>query len=427
MMKKAAPPGRSPLFRTEALEAHRPKTLGTIVLLPSAWSRWTSLGALLLAILICLLIVYGSYTRRSTVVGQIYPQDGLIRVTASQPGIVIETPVQDGDKVRRGDVLFVLSGDRMGPDALDFQRGMSLQIEARRRSLEADSQRMMLAERQESAQLRRRIESLEREPDRARQQVRQHGLRIGIAEDAAKRYRDLFARGFVSRDELSLREADLAQLRGEHERLQREALALDRELVAARRELDALTARYASQRGELERAMLLARQEFTELESRRRIVVSAAADGQVTLITAQQGQSVDGTRPLAHLVPDGTTLVARLYAPSRSAGFVRAGQKVFLRYDAYPYQKFGQHAGTVISVSEAAVSTVELNALALRPDWVNEPLFSIMVALSEQSVGGELHLPLHVGMRVEADLLHETRRLYEWILEPLYAARARVQ
>jgi hypothetical protein len=29
-------------------------------------------------------------------------------------------------------------------------------------------------------------------------------------------------------------------------------------------------------------------------------------------------------------------------------------------------------------------------------------------------------------MRVDADLLHETRRLYEWILEPLYAARARV-
>jgi hypothetical protein len=29
-------------------------------------------------------------------------------------------------------------------------------------------------------------------------------------------------------------------------------------------------------------------------------------------------------------------------------------------------------------------------------------------------------------MRLEADLMQETRRLYEWVLEPLFAARARV-
>jgi membrane fusion protein len=35
-------------------------------------------------------------------------------------------------------------------------------------------------------------------------------------------------------------------------------------------------------------------------------------------------------------------------------------------------------------------------------------------------------LQLQSGMRVEADLLHETRRLYEWVLEPIYAARSRL-
>ncbi len=425
-MKKEVPPAPSALFRMEALEAQRPKSLGTIVLLPSAWSRWTALASLALAVLICLLIAFGTYTRRSTVSGQIYPLDGLIRVTSSQPGVVVETPVRDGDKVQRGDLLFVLTGDRMGPDALDYQRGMSLQIEGRRRSLEADLQRIALAERQESELLRRHITSLQREPEKTRQQAQQHLVRIRIAEDAANRYGDLFKRGFVSRDELSVRDAELAQLRGEHERLQREALALERDLVGARRELDALHARYAIQRGELERAMLLARQEYTELESRRRIVVSAAADGRVTLIMAQAGQSVDSTRPLAHIVPMDSALIARLYAPSRAAGFVRPGQKVLLRYDAYPYQKFGQQVGTVLAVSEAAVSTVELDALALRPEWANEPLFMVTVSLPEQTFGANRPLPLHVGMRLEADLLHETRRLYEWILEPLYAARARV-
>ena len=30
------------------------------------------------------------------------------------------------------------------------------------------------------------------------------------------------------------------------------------------------------------------------------------------------------------------------------------------------------------------------------------------------------------GMAVEADVLLETRRLYEWVLEPLYSLRGRV-
>lgn len=425
-MPETLPGVRASLFRGEALEARRPQLLGTIVLMPSAWSRWTSLAALALAILICLLIAYGSHTRRSTVIGQLYPESGLIRVTSSQPGIVLEASVRDGDFVRRGDVLFVLSGDRMGPDAVDYQRGISLQIEARRRSLEADAQRTVLAERQETEQLNRRIVSLQLEPERTRQQQRQQQLRIGIAEDAVARYRDLHARGFVSRDELSVREGELAQLRGQLEGLQREALVVERELVAARRELDALKSRYAMQRGEIERAMLVARQEFTELESRRRIVVSASADGRVTLVMAEVGQSVDTSRPLAHIVPSDSALVARLYAPSRAAGFIRQGQDVLLRYDAFPYQKFGQQAGKVVAVSVAAASTAELNAVALRPEWANEPLFIVTVQLPDQTIGGEGHLPLHVGMRVEADLLHETRKLYEWILEPLYAARSRV-
>lgn len=424
---KKAPPVSASLFRREALEARRPQLHGSIVLLPSAWSRLTSLAALALAAALVLLIVFGTHTRRSTVIGQLYPLEGLIRVTTSQPGIVIESHVKDGQTVKRGDVLFVLSGDRMGPDAVDFQRGISMQIEARQRSLDTDRRRLILAEREESEQLDRRIASLRSEPERTRQQSRQQRLRIGIAEDAVKRYRELFERGFVSRDELSVREADLAQLRGELETLQRGALALDRELGAAQREIDALHARYAVQRGELERAILLARQEYTELESRRRIVVSATADGRATLVLAEVGQSVDVTRPLAHIVPNDATLIARLYAPSSAAGFVKPGQQVLLRYDAFPYQKFGQQAGTVLSISNAAASTAELNALALRPEWANEPLFIVAVSLENQSIASaDRRLPLHVGMRVEADLLHESRRLFEWILEPLYAARARV-
>ncbi len=427
-MKNPPPTDASaPLFRPEALLARQPAQYGQIVLLPGASSRWTALVALCTVLALAWLIGWGTYTRRSTVSGQLYPSEGLIRVTASQAGVVVEQQARDGQVVRRGDVLFVLSGDRMGPDALDYQRGIASQIDARRRSLEDELRRSAVAERQEAELLRRRMASLRAERAQVTAQTQNQAQRIGGAEDAVRRYQGLFKQGFVSSDELQAKEAELADMRSKLEGNRRDALALERELTTSERELDGLRSRTGTQRAELERSVLLARQEFTELEARRRIVVTAPADGQITLVQAEIGQSVDPTRPLAQLLPATAKLVARLYAPSRAAGFVLPGASVLLRYDAFPYQKFGQQMGLVVSVSSAAAVPADLRGYAAAPELVGEPMFAITVSLPEQQIGSSgQRMALQTGMRVDADLLHETRRLYEWILEPLYAARARV-
>jgi membrane fusion protein len=418
---------RAPLFRSEALQAIQPQQFGEIVLVPGASSRWLAAVSLLVCLALVVLLTQGSYTRRTTVSGQLLPSEGLIRVTAAQAGVVVENKVRDGQVVEKGEVLFVLSGDRLGPDDLAFQRDMASQIEARRRSLEADSQRTGSAEKQEAEQLRQRLSSLRAEGDQVARQEQQLILRVNGAQDAQRRYEGLFKQGYASRDELLVKEAELTELRTRLQGSRREALVLQRDMVATQRDLDALRTRYANQRSELQRAVLTARQEFTELEARRRIVVTAPADGRVTLLQADVGQSVEAAKPLAHLVPVAARLVARLYAPSRSAGFVRSGAPVLLRFDAFPYQKFGQYTGTVVSVSVAGMGGTDIQGQAQRPEWVGESLFAITVSLPTQLVGdAEQKLALQAGMRVDADLLHETRRLYEWILEPLYAARARL-
>ncbi len=419
----------SPLFRPEALEAHRPQQHGSIVLLPGAWSRTLAVFSLVLVAALLMLIVLGTYSRRSTVSGQLLPTEGLIRLAPGQPGIVLENKVQAGQQVRKGEVLFVLSGDRMGPDAVDYQRGIANQIEARQRSLEAELRRLGKAEADDLAQLERRIGLLRSESTQVLRQGELGEQRARSAGEALGRYQSLFRQGYVSRDELQARETDLSETRTRLEGQKRERLAVERELGAAQREVETLRARFVNQRAELERAVLLARQEYTEVEARRRIVVTAPADGHLTLVQADVGQLADAGRPLAHLMPASAKLVARLYVPTRAAGFIDKGTKVLLRYDAYPYQKFGQHVGRVESIASAAVAASELQGLAglpAAPDASGQLYFPITVSLPAQQLGsGGQPLALQSGMRVEADLMHETRPLYQWILEPLYAVRAR--
>ena len=119
------------------------------------------------------------------------------------------------------------------------------------------------------------------------------------------------------------------------------------------------------------------------------------------------------------LLPTDAVLQAQLLVPSRAVGFIEPGNRVVLRYAAFPYQKFGQHYGKVADISRSALTTPEVEALTGRQP--QEPLYRIQVALDSQQVMAygkpEAVKP---GMAVEADILMEKRTLLEWVFEPLY-------
>src|SRR5919107_1904104 len=114
------------------------------------------------------------------------------------------------------------------------------------------------------------------------------------------------------------------------------------------------------------------------------------------------------------IVPKGAKLEAQLFGPSSAIGFIRAGQRVMLRYQAYPYQKFGQYEGTVASVSRSAISPSELSqqlAGLTSLYGANVPVYRITVTLASQTVRayGE-PVPLQPGMQLEADIMMVRRR-----------------
>lgn len=151
----------------------------------------------------------------------------------------------------------------------------------------------------------------------------------------------------------------------------------------------------------------------------------------ITNILAEVGQVAEPSRPMLAIIPEQSVLEAQLYVPSQAIGFVREGQTVLLRYQAFPYQKFGQAKGVVSSVARTAISPAELVAYGLtltpRLQTSNEPVYRVHVRLSQQTVlAYGQQQPLQAGMVLDADILQERRRLYEWVLEPLYTISGRL-
>jgi membrane fusion protein len=411
---------RDSLFRSEALAGSRVQWLGEIVMIrPLTFSFLTAIAALLAALVIALFCL-GSYTKRSSVSGQLMSDLGVVKVATPQAGIVLQKAVREGQQVRQGDLLYIVSSERQTTSRSDIQEAISGQVARRQQSLQDELIQTGRVQKDEEIALHKRLDALKAEQDNVIRQLSSHRGRVELAEDSLKRGAQLFEQGFVSKEIMQQKQADLLDQRLRLQALERDEISVGRELLATQNEITSQPLRQKNQLAQIERQLANTEQELTESEAKRRIAIIAPESGIATAVTAEVGQPVDGGRAVVSIIPRGAHLQAHLYAPSRAIGFIRKDDRVLLRYQAFPFQKFGHAHGSVMSISQSPLPAGEFTGNAGGGNA--EPLYRITVKLARQTmVAYGKPLPLQAGMLVEADVLQEKRKLYEWVLEPLYS------
>jgi membrane fusion protein len=416
------------LFRPEALEHRNRDGLGSIRLTRPV--SFALLTALVLVTLVCVVsfLVLGEYTRKARVAGYLVPDRGVIRLVAPQSATVLESHVTEGRAVRQGDVLFVLAVDQATPTG-DTQLAVKNSLAARERSLQGASLQRQQLEQARLAALDRQIEQMGRELAQMGSEAELQGQRLTLAQQAQLRLESLRLENFVSAAQVQAKTEEVLAIRAQAQGLERQRAVHQREiggLQAQRREIPLLS---QTAQGEIERDLATLAQQTAETEAGRRIVLRAPQDGIVTAVLAEVGHAVNMSSALASLLPANAKLQAHLFAPSSAVGFVRPDQAVLLRYQAFPYQKFGHHAGRVVQVSRSPLQAAEMAGLALPGSGTTtpEPLYRITVTLDEQTVPayGQAQ-PLAAGMQLDADVQLDRRRLIEWIFEPVLGVAGRV-
>ncbi|WP_369827856.1 HlyD family secretion protein [Collimonas sp. PA-H2] len=414
---------RMSLFREQALAAQQTKWLGDIILIrPISFTLLTTF-AVMLASIVCAFLAWGSYTKHSTVSGQLIPNTGLIKIYVPQTGIIIEQHVKEGQQVKAGDVLYVLSSERQSSTQGATQAAISSQVEQRQASLRDELQKTRQLQLEERSGLNNKIGGLANELAKLDNQIAGQQDRVRLAVETLQRYEGLLQQDYISKEQFQQKQEDLLDQKNRQQSLERDRISVGRELSTQQTELSGLSLKHQNQLAQIDRTLTSTGQELTESEAKRRIVVTAPEAGIATAVIADAGQAVDGNRPLVSIVPAGATLRAELYAPSRAIGFVRPGDQVLIRYQAYPYQKFGHQKGVVESVARTALPNNELNAIGTPAGGNNtEPMYRITVNLASQQVTAYGRpQALQAGMLLDADVQQEKLHLYEWVLEPLYS------
>jgi membrane fusion protein len=419
--REPAIPALQQLFRSEVLAERQTPLLGKILLEPRPSQALLVRVSLALGVAVLAFLIFGSYARKARLSGVLVPVHGLARIVAPQAGVVTDIFVSEGAKVKKGTPLIALSSEMQNEALGSTREEIVRRIISRRDSTAASQHVQEQLFDQQSADLRKRLDALTIEQQHLVREIALQRTRVEIGDAAVARARAMRAQDLIPLPRLQRAEQESIDDKSKLEAMERSQFTLQREQIQIEATLREMPMRRQTQLSEIDRNVSALDQELAEAESRRKIVISAPYDGVVTSLQAEKGSTAQANIPLMSVVPAGSDLQASLYGSSRAIGFVKPGQKVSIRYQAFPYQKFGAYAGTVTSVSKSATNPAELPQQLAGIYAPAESLFRINIRLDRQTATtyGE-PAALQAGMQLEADVITDSRRLIEWMFEPLF-------
>lgn len=419
----------SHLFRKEVFVAQQNKWTGQVILTRPFSFLFLTFCAFLIALCIIIFLIFGSYTNKTTVEGQLLPTMGVVRVYSSDIGTITHKFVEDGNFVKAGEPLFKLSTSRFGEKG-NVQAKLAAEANLKKTLALQELERLKHIHQNEQKNVHNNIHRLNNQLENIKQQITGQNRQIRLAEKTLNKNKFLASQGAVSQQDKMTAESHLLEQRSRLESLKLEQNNAIRELDEQKITLSSLPERHKTELSQLNRAITEMNQEILDFDLKSEQTIRASKSGYISTINVDIGQQVEPSKLLLSIVPEQTELVANLYIPSKAVGFIKPKDKVVLRYQAYPYQKFGHATGEIISVARTALGKQELSGLGIiftNPTLLNEPAYLVKVKLEKQTIKayGE-NKPLQIGMILEADILHERKKLYEWVLDPLYSISGKI-
>jgi len=417
------------LFRPEVIHAKQASWLGGIHLAHNP--RFTTVACVALALAggMMALGAWGKVARKVRISGVLMPQQGTVELSAASAGVLSRVHVVQGQWVQAGQTLFDLNTDKISTEGSTAvllashmaQRKSTLLSERTARSSQHLHRQKNLAE---------RMVALAIEINHSAQEHSLTLQRVALAQKSLLRYQQMALEGFVSNVQAQTKQEELIDLQARLKNQLRNTSALQRELQSNQAERLNLDSQLRIELGQIDRAMASLQQESVENESRKSSRILAPHAGTLSTLHVLEGATLHAGQTIASLLPQSHSLLAHLYAPTRTAGFIQPGQSVWMRLAAYPYQKFGLAKGTVMAVSGTPIAPQDLphgqGTALLASAQSNEPLYRIQVQLASQQVFayGEPH-SLRPGMSLEADVVQDMRGIWEWLFEPLLAIQVK--
>lgn len=426
---------------------------------PSPGWRWLMLSLCGLFVIGLAWSIIGKVDVIATATGKVVPSGNVKIIQPIEIGYVRAIHVKNGQHVKAGDLLIELDSTLAGAEAAQASTNMltSEVVAARNAALLAHVDgraARFVAPHGTSAEVAQtqaafvRTAIAEYEGERASlvQQRAQHSAELtGALAEVAKLEKTLpiVEKQLAAREELAekgyfskIRLLEYEQLKVEHEQNIAVQRARAEQAGAAIRDIDAQLVRLRGTFGksavaelsESQEKLGIAREEVTKAERRTAFQqLRAPVSGTVQqLVVNTVGGVVQPAQPLMIIVPDNAEAVVEAHILNRDIGFIREGQKVRVKLEAFPFTDYGIVPGVVESISRDAVELPAQRASQNGEGEGSAPpspqglVYSARIRLLKRTirVAGRDQI-IGPGLAVQAEIKTGERRIIQYLLSPI--------
>jgi membrane fusion protein len=415
------------LFRKEAVSHQSERLTGAITLAQPLSLKLTVLILVSVAIAIIAFLFSAEYSRKETVRGFLMPNKGVIKSFANQGGTIEKLWVKEGDKVVKGQSLATLLVQQSNGEGVDLSEQLADQLNNQANLLSDEITQHQTLKVQETLNLKAQHAALENEQTALKNQLALAEEKLTLLNDQQLDFNQLNKSGYLSNLEKERQQQALLEAKQDKQNISRLLLQQKNQLSQVAFNINNIPQQYTLRINNLKRQQADLQRQLAQVASNYKYTITASNNGVVTGIQVVEGetlsQSKAQSKPLLHILPEGSELIAELLLPTRSAGFVQLGNNTRLRFDAFPYQRFGFIKSEITRIDQALISPNEIQL----PISLQEPVYRLRAKLNQQQMKAfGKAFDLKSGMLFEADIMLEQRTLIEWLLEPLYSLNGRL-
>ncbi|MBO9557563.1 MAG: HlyD family efflux transporter periplasmic adaptor subunit [Caulobacter sp.] len=368
------------------------------------------------------LVSTGSYARKETISGFVAPSQGSVTFRSTRSGRIKIVHVSEGQLVGAGAPVVTIAVDESVSGGRSVGGMLAEASKAQFVALAEQRAAEKVIQQRDVRELEVKAASLHAQAESLRKSQRLANERLALARERLERAKPLFDRGFVSGLQIQQWRDELLQTEIAASTLEQQAMSLQASLGAVDLDLNAASARATQSLSGLDAARATVEEKLASALGSQEIVLRAERTGRISGLRAEVGGAVTADEAVAVLLPPGGAMEVQLWAPSRSVGLIRVGDKVKVSYDAFPYQSFGFARGSIAAVEATPSSPPGLD------DGVHEPRYRIRVRLARNAMTANgRDWPLVAGMKATGLVTLERRSLFSWLVAPAGALRARLQ
>ncbi len=424
------PPVHSPAPTRHLSDTHWSPTLQNVLDQPSSNLPWhLAVAGVLFCCVFGTWAWFGQIQEVSTAPGKLIPKGEIYKVQPTAQAEVARVLVREGEKVKAGQMLAELD-HRLATNEIE---GLQESIQADR--LQLSQTKGLIAQTQLEIQTRQAISSaqmqsqvaaiaeIQTDADTYRQLLTDLQAEMTAYQDRLDRLQPLVDEGAIAQDHLfdveqtlRQRQQTVTQNQGDLQRASASAAQLQAKLAQTKAEgqQSQLEAQQKLQQLNIQVSQLQSKIATTEnsLKAAKTKLeytfIYAPVGGVVTDLKVHNiGEVTKPGETFAEIMPNGASLVLSAFLPNQEAGFVKEGMTVRMKFNAFPYQRYGTVSGKVLFIAPDAIVDEQLGSG-----------YRIEVALNQSTIGGKTNL-LKAGQTATAEVVTRQRRIIDILLEPL--------